>query len=140
MIRIKIETDCKGLKDAGTKVKKVVSENTKPVASLIGWIILGGVFFLFGLLGLYFGFTEEPGALIMGFVITGAGGILFFGYLGKAFNYDQYKDELKRIVYADMTDELKEKARLVLKRNPKFSKLDEMEYCPKENVFWGYGV
>jgi len=42
MIKIKIETDCTALKNAGSKVKKSVVENTKPIGGIIGQL-LGGL-------------------------------------------------------------------------------------------------
>jgi len=62
------------------------------------------------------------------------------------FTYSDWKAEVRRIEYADLSDELKARAKYVLENSPKWRDksgrrivLENMSYCPTENVWYGRG-
>ena len=142
MIKIKIETDCTAIKDAVKKSTKAVKENTKPIGAIILQLIGGGLFLCFGIICLYFGFTEDPGALIMGSVITLSSGCWVIIALRNTANYDEHKKEMGYIPYKKWDNKLKDDFERTKKNNPEWvrdiSIIDSspnVAFCSKDNVF-----
>ena len=139
MIKIKIETDCTAIKDAVNKSTKAVKENAKPVGAIMFQLIGGGLFLLFGIIILWFGFTEEPVALLMGSVITLGSGCWVLIALRNTTNYDQHKKEMRFIPYNKMDASIREMLTRTMDQNKDWAQdivLNKVAYCAEERTFY----